>query len=378
MWTENVNDKLTYSNGLSASSMSTITKAHSYLVSVGTAFPDTEYTQAEVADLLKLDNPVVERLLRADHIKTRRLTLPPKNPITNRVYEETPADLQLKFKEQSRKLGKKAIDKALAKAGMTPEDIGCLICITSTGFMVPGLSSLLAREIGFRKNLKRSDIVGMGCNAGLNGLNLLTSWVESHPDENALLLCCEINSASYVLDGGVGTGIVNSLFGDGAAVLIVSGKNSKYRGAMPAQILDFESFCISEHWDAMRFNWNAAENKWSFFLSREIPFVIGENVNQPVLPLLQRHGLELKDIPHWIVHTGGGAVIAGVERCLGLEGQALRHTKSVLRDFGNISSGSFIVSFERLIEENNIRSGDHAVMLTMGPGAQIEAALLKF
>ena len=79
-----------------------------------------------------------------------------------------------------------------------------------------------------------------------------------------------------------------------------------------------------------------------------------------------------------MLHTGGGAVIDSVKLSLGLEEHDVRHTRSVLRDYGNISSGSFLVSLERLLAEGGGSDGDLGVMVTMGPGAQIETALFQF
>jgi alkylresorcinol/alkylpyrone synthase/polyketide synthase Type III len=79
-----------------------------------------------------------------------------------------------------------------------------------------------------------------------------------------------------------------------------------------------------------------------------------------------------------VLHTGGGAVIDSVKLSLGLEEHDVRHTRSVLRDYGNISSGSFLVSLERLLAEGCGSAGDLGVMVTMGPGAQIETALFQF
>jgi alkylresorcinol/alkylpyrone synthase/polyketide synthase Type III len=245
--------------------------------------------------------------------------------------------------------------------------------------MVPGLSSLLSRELGFRSDLHRADLVGMGCNAGLNGLNPVVQWVTNHPDRIALLVCCEINSAIYVVDDTPGTGIVNSIFGDGAAAAVVTTRStSSGRSGPRPQILDFESFCMPDQWSAMRFDWNADLNKWSFFLDRDIPYVIGFNVYQPVDRLLARHGLDRSAIRHWVMHTGGGAVIDSIKLGLGLGEHDVRHTRSVLRDYGNISSGSFLVSLERLLAEGSGAEGDFGMMITMGPGAQIEAALFRF
>jgi 3,5-dihydroxyphenylacetyl-CoA synthase len=332
--------------------------------------------------LLGLENRVVKKLLHAPHIQKRHLYLPAADSGTGRLLTESPADLHAKFRTGALEIGSRAIRTALAAASLSAADVGYLLCVTSSGFMVPGLSSLFSRELGFDPRLLRADIVGMGCNAGLNGLNPLVQWVRAHPGQVALLVCCEINSAMYVLDETVRTGIVNSLFGDGAAAAVLAsytgdGSLPLPSGPVPC-VTDFESYCIPEQWAAMRFDWNADAGKWSFYLDRDLPHVIGANVRTPLERLLHRNGLDFSAIRHWVLHTGGGAVIDSVKLGLGLAEHDVRHTRSVLRDYGNISSGSFLVSLERLLAEGSAAPGDLGVMVTMGPGAQIEAALLEF
>lgn len=317
---------------------------------------------------------MVRKLLAAPHIRKRHLYLPPADGRTGRARDESPADLHAKFRRGAREIGARAIREALRRAALGPADVGYLLCVTSTGFLVPGLSSLFSRELGFARDLLRADVVGMGCNAGLNGLNALAQWVTTHPGGAALLVCCEINSAVYLRDDTVRTGIVNSLFGDGAAAAVLTSGGS---GCRP-YLLDFESLCVPEQWAAMRFDWNDDAGKWSFHLDREIPFVIGFHVREPVSRLLKRNDLDFGDIAHWVLHTGGGAVIDSVKESLGLAEHDVRHTRSVLRDYGNISSGSFLVSLERLLAEGVAVPGDRGVMVTMGPGAQIETALFRF
>jgi 3,5-dihydroxyphenylacetyl-CoA synthase len=352
------------------------------IASVASAFPATSYSQEEIGSLLGLENRVVQKLLRSPHIQRRHVYLPEIDARTGRVLSESPADLHAKFREGARDIGTRAIRSALGAASLSPADVDYMLCVTSSGFMVPGLSSLFSRELGFDQRLLRADVVGMGCNAGLNGLNPLVQWLKNHPGQVALLVCCEINSAMYVLDDTPRTGIVNSLFGDGAAaaVLTTYGENGTGPGASgPAPcVIDFESFCIPEQWPAMRFDWDVAAGKWSFYIDRDIPYVIGFNVRKPLERLLERNELDFSAIKHWVLHTGGGAVIDSVKLSLGLEEHDVRHTRSVLRDYGNISSGSFLVSLERLLAEGCVSAGDRGVMVTMGPGAQIETALLEF
>ena len=98
----------------------------------------------------------------------------------------------------------------------------------------------------------------------------------------------------------------------------------------------------------------------------------------PVDGLLTKHGVDKETIRHWIIHTGGGAVIDGAKRALNISEHDVRHTRSVLRDYGNISSGSFLVSLERLMHEGSVQPGDFGVMIAMGPGSTIETALVRW
>jgi polyketide synthase Type III len=63
---------------------------------------------------------------------------------------------------------------------------------------------------------------------------------------------------------------------------------------------------------------------------------------------------------------------------LGLSEWDVRHTASVLRDYGNLSSGSFLFSLQRLLAEGRVERGDWGVLMTMGPGSQIETALVRW
>lgn len=364
--------------------------SESICVAVGTAFPKKSYTQKEVKQLFGIKNRIVHKLMDSGHIQKRHLYLPEADPDTGRLREETPQQLNSKFISGLKEIGVQAAQKALFHANLKIEDVDQLIAVTSSGFAVPGASSIIARELGAKSSLHRLDIVGMGCNAGMSALQSAHHSVKADDDRTTLIVCCEVNSAGYLIDETVRTGIVNSLFGDGASAIVLQGKNAYRRGVklkegrgqkmgfVPFKITDFESFTISEHAGAMRFDYNEDQNKWSFFLSKDIPFVVGENIQHPVLNLLNKHGLDKTQVSHWIMHTGGQAVIDGAQKSLGLADSTFRHTRSVLRDFGNLSSGSFLVSLERFYEEGKVRAGDIGLLIAMGPGATIEVALVHF
>jgi predicted naringenin-chalcone synthase len=229
--------------------------------------------------------------------------------------------------------------------------------------------------MGFRADVQRVDVVGMGCNAGLNGMQPVANFCARNPGSMGLLLCVEICSAAYVFDSTVRTTVSNSLFGDGAAAAVITtGATSAHVPKL--DILGFDSHIITEQIDAMRFELNGAKN--SFVIEPEVPYVIGANVEKPVQRLLSRFGLQRRDIAHWVIHSGGRKVIDAIRCALGLSADDVRHTEGVLRDYGNLSSGSFLFSHQRLLCEDRLQPRDYTMMITMGPGSTIETCLGRF
>lgn len=347
------------------------------LLSVGTANPPERYTQAQIPEMFGIEDAAIRSLFGSTHIRTRHLYLPEPLP-GGGVPEESQGELLAKHLRGALAIGPEAIRRCLEPEGLSPADIDYLAVVTTTGFLSPGLSAWVIKEAGFREDCSRLDVVGMGCNAGLNGLNPVASWATANPGRNALMLCVEICSAAYVFDESFRTAIVNSLFGDGAAALLVRADRRDDRRRHAPTVLGFDSHIITPAIGAMRFDWDDRAGKFSFFLDREIPYVLGNNVEKPVGRLLRAHGLKRRDIAHWVVHSGGKKVIDAIKYNIGLTAHDVRHTTSVLRDYGNLSSASFLFSYQRLLDEGVVRRGDYTVMMTMGPGSTIETALLRW
>lgn len=344
------------------------------LLSVATGNPGKMYRQQELLDLFGVTDKKISKIFSNSHISTRFLSLGTPDD-SGRLGDESGLELYNKHREQAIAAGKRVITQALEHAGLQPSDIDYIACVTSTGFLCPSLSALLIREVGLRQDVHRLDVVGMGCNAGLNGMQPLINFCRLNQDRRALLVCAEICSAAYVFDMSMRTAVVNSLFGDGVAAAVFGSTKASVHEIAP-EILGFTSHMMHEHIDAMRFDYE--EGKYSFYLDRDIPYVIGNNVEKPVNALLSKFGLQKHNIKHWIVHSGGRKVIDAIKFNLGLSPHALRHTEGVLKDLGNLSSGSFLFSHQRLIHEDVARRGDYAVMMTMGPGATIECCLARF
>jgi 3,5-dihydroxyphenylacetyl-CoA synthase len=349
------------------------------IAGVGTAVTGEPYSQQELLEIFRISDAKVRSVFLNSAIERRYLSLPPRGDDGARV-QETQGELLAKHKELAAAMGARAIRACLKDAGADLADLGHLCCVTSTGYLSPGLSALLIRELGISPRCSRVDVVGMGCNGGLNAFGAAAGWAVAHPGQLAVVLCAEACSAAYVFDGTMRTAIVNSLFGDGAAAaaLVDVGEDDPVHVPAGPRILGSSSYVITAAMDAMRYDWDGAQAKFSFFLDPDIPYVVGAHVETVIGRLLSEAGLRRSAISHWLVHSGGKKVIDAVRVNLGLTRHDVRHTTGVLRDYGNLSSGSFLFSYERLIRERVVAPGDYGVLMTMGPGSTIESALVRW
>lgn len=344
------------------------------ITAVGTSTPSCSYSQRELLDIFRIDDPRIRSLFLNSAIERRCLSLPPAAPDGTR-HTETQGELLRKHTSTGLAMGGNAIRACLENADALLTDVRYLCCVSSTGFITPGFSALLIKELGIPNDCSRLDVVGMGCNAGLNALAAVSGWVSTHPGQLAVMVCIEACSAAYAFDGTLRTAVVNSLFGDGAAaVTLMAGQRT---GPGPT-LLGFSSRIIPEAVHAMRYDWDDDHGKFSFYLDPFVPYVVGAHAEPAVDRLLAGTGLRRSDISHWLVHSGGKKVIDSVRVNLGLTRHDLRHTTGVLRDLGNLSSGSFLFSYERLLREGAATAGDYGVLMTMGPGSTIELALVRW
>jgi len=343
------------------------------IIGVGTALPPKSYSQTEVLDAFHVTDRRSRSVFLGGGIERRHLSLPPANgtpPV------EGQKELLQKHVQVGLEIGRRSIMASLERAGATLDDVRYLCCVSSTGFIIPGFSALLIKDLGLASSCARLDVVGMGCNAGLNAIAAVAGWASSHPDQLAIVACIEVCSAMYVSDDALDTAIVNSLFGDGAAAIsMIASRGTSHAGP---RLLRFASHIIPEAISAMRVEWHEGHGKFSFCLEPDVPYVVGANVEQSIDRLLDGTDLRRGDIAHWVVHSGGRKVIDAVRVNLCLTRADVRHTLDILRDYGNLSSASFLFSYERLLNEGVASPGEYGVMMTMGPGSTIEAALVAW
>src|SRR5579863_6622690 len=113
-------------------------------------------------------------------------------------------------------------EKALTSAGVRATDIDTVVTICSTGIATPSLEARVHRRMGFRSDVSRVPVFGLGCAGGVSGISIASRLAQARPGTNVLMVTVEICSLALRLDELTKANIVaTSLFGDGAAAIVL-------------------------------------------------------------------------------------------------------------------------------------------------------------
>src|SRR5260370_12947770 len=79
------------------------------------------------------------------------------------------------------------VRKARAQAALTACDIDTVVTVCSTGIATPTLEARVAGQLGFRSDVSRVPVFGLGCARGVSGLSTASRLAQARPGTNVLL-----------------------------------------------------------------------------------------------------------------------------------------------------------------------------------------------
>jgi alkylresorcinol/alkylpyrone synthase len=231
--------------------------------------------------------------------------------------------------------------KALANAGLAAGDIDTVVTVCSTGIATPSLDARVARRMGFRSDISRVPVFGLGCAGGASGLSIASRLAAARPGTNVLLVTIELCSLALRHDELTKANIVAvSLFGDGAAAIVLrAGDGGTTRIEHSGEHLWPDTLDIM--------GWSVDPQGFGVIMRRTIPEFVVENLKPALTQILGRMQLTLDDIDQFICHPGGAKVIQALETTLALDQGTLEHERQVIADYGNMSSPTVLFILER-------------------------------
>jgi predicted naringenin-chalcone synthase len=279
-------------------------------------------------------------------------------------------------------LGTAAAGAALASAGVEPDSITHVVTASCTGFIAPGLDIELMQRLGLAPTVGRTNVGFMGCHAAINALNVAGAIVRAsraaEVPARVLVTCVELSSLHLQPSARPDHIVAASLFADGAGACVVSDEAGDLPCSLagtPVEFIGAASMVVPGTLDAMR--WSIGDAGFAMTLGESVPGIVREHLASWLRPWLVRHlGTGAADPAgvHWCVHPGGPRVLEAVRDAMGLDELALRFSREVLRDHGNMSSATVLFILRRMLDAG-VRGP--AVLLAFGPGMCIEAALVR-
>ncbi|MGI3778875.1 MAG: type III polyketide synthase [Janthinobacterium lividum] len=251
---------------------------------------------------------------------------------------------------------------AIARLELDPHEVTHLVVASCTGFSAPGLDLQIARRLGLRPDVERTLVGFMGCAAAVPALRAARHIVRSEPGARVLVVCCELSSLHLQESAALEEILSFLLFADGAAAALVTADPhglalDDFRNAV---IPDTEGFIT----------WHVGDTGFRMHLSGRVPGRIAAVLRDDPATLLRN--TPAPDYGLWAVHAGGRTILDAVEQGLALPPDALRHSRSVLHDFGNMSSATVLFVLDRILREAP-PPGTRGLALAFGPGMVAES-----
>jgi 3,5-dihydroxyphenylacetyl-CoA synthase len=342
---------------------------HPRILGIGTANPPIRLTQEQSFHAAGYGGERIRKIFLNSDIEYRHFYF---GGTPNR--EETSDQQNERYLSGALKSGCRAILDCVNAAGTTVRGVDFLAVCTCTGYVCPDVGSRLIAHMDFSNNVQRASMLGLGCAGALPTLQRVTDFVRANPSRTALMLAVEICSACYYVDDTLETVIGNAICADGAAAfLLAAGQQATCNYP---EIIDFETFIDTERIEEVGLQHR--HGKLRIVLGVSIQHLAGPLIETALHQLLQRHGLGISDIRFWVVHPGGRKVLNNVQKHFGMTDAQLRFSRSVLRNYGNMSSPTVMFVLDEVVRNGDPRPGDWGVMIALGPGLAAEAALLRW
>ena len=356
-----------------------------FIQSIGTALPENLTDQNQIADFmvshLRLDKDEERRLrilYRASGIKQRYSVLKDFSHNLNGhsffredVSFPSAKPRMLIYQKHAIDLAQQACTSALDQGVILPQEITHMVAVSCTGMYAPGLDIELVGKLGLATTTQRTSINFMGCYAAFNAMKAAQNIVNAEPEAKVLVVCVELCSIHLQEKKDDENMLSNSIFGDGAAAMVITSTPS------------YRSLKMSGFYSDLALNgkkemgWYIGDHGFEMRLSSKVPDVIKEGIGELTDRLLERIKLSIEDIDFFAIHPGGKRILDVIEKKLNIPKQKNIPAREVLKNHGNMSSPTVLFVIKSILDDLNDEDHQkHLLSFAFGPGLTLESAVL--
>jgi predicted naringenin-chalcone synthase len=282
------------------------------------------------------------------------------------LVDEDPDRRIERFTRRSIELSAEAIRSALGRAGVGVKDVSGIVVNTCTGYICPGISTYLIERLGLSRSIRAFDLVGSGCGGAIPNLQAAEALITT--GGVVVSVSVEICSATLPMDNDLSLILSNALFGDGAAAAVVWDRPAGW------ELVASATRYVPEQRETIRYVHKRGQLHNQ--LSLKLPDLVKKAAAEVVAEVLKARSLSVDNVKHWALHTGGEKIINAVRDEIGIPEDRLAATRTVLSEFGNMSSPTVWFVMEE-IGRDGVAPGDWCIMIAYGAGMSAHAYLLR-
>ncbi|KAK3027517.1 hypothetical protein RJ639_040232 [Escallonia herrerae] len=309
-----------------------------------------------------------------------------------------------------------ALDELFDKTRIRPKDVGVLVMNCSIFNPTPSLSAMIINHYKMRGNILSFNLGGMGCSAGIIGLDLARDMLQANPNNYAVVVSTEMVGYNWYPGRDRSMLIPNCFFRMGCSAVLLSNRRSdsrraKYRlehivrthkGAddrcfrsiyQEEDEQRYKGLRISK--DLVEIGGDALKTNITTLGPLVLPFseqllffatlvrrhlfgggggsVDGEDV-QPSKPYIPDYKLAFE---HFCVHAASKTVLDELQRNLELNDKNMEASRATLHRFGNTSSSSIWYELAYLEANEEVQRGDRVWQLSFGSGFKCNSAVWR-
>jgi len=273
-------------------------------------------------------------------------------------------------------LATEASREAIARAGITPDDIGFIVVGTTTPDTVfPSTACLLQNKIGASRAWGFD--LGAACSGFAYSLSVGAQMVASGAHEHALVVGADVMSS--IIDYTDRATCV--LFGDGAGAVVVSPSEDDSLG-----ILDFEhrvdgsggpALCMPAGGSRLPASFETVEKRLHYVKQdgqSVFKFAV-RSTEEICRRLLEKNNLTAADVNLFVSHQANRRIIESAADRLGMD-----RAKVVINieRFGNTTAGTIPLALNDVITDGRLKKGDLIILTSVGAGFTVGSILVRW
>ena len=276
-------------------------------------------------------------------------------------------------------MGSKAAGNAIAKAGISPEDIGLIITTTATSdFHTPSMACMIQAETG-AVNAAAFDL-NAACSGFVYALDTARRFLET--DENMkYVLIVASEALSRFLDFEDRSSCI--LFGDGAAAMVIERSDKPFSSALKAdgtggRLLYARSVGVAEEIRVdTDFDDGFPEKRLHKLYQdgREVYKFATKALPKAFHLAADKAGIAPEDIDWFVPHQANVRIIETAAKNLGVSMDKFIVT---LDHYGNTSSVSIPLALCESVEKGLIKRGQKLALIGFGAGLTYAGAVFEY